>query len=219
MVLLSRNEMCTCVYMAAKYPGVVRPGMKPRVTRGQAPSRPAATSPVRLSPKDEHIFRDLMERFAVLSEMCFRFSQDIYLRTGSVPELEVEETIVRNVSIARRVFGNRFLEILATIYLKKAVGANELATILGDFSKSEMVRKLRVLEMAGLVERGHSLDDPDSARYSLTHKGTVIARLGEPVFLYLRLAEGWTTAPAKDQAVAAAEGADQTGEYEAAPRT
>src|SRR6059036_3769563 len=55
--------MCTCVYMAAKYPGVVRLGMKPRVTRGQAPSRPAAASPVRLSPKDEHIFRDLMERF------------------------------------------------------------------------------------------------------------------------------------------------------------
>ena len=211
--------MCTCVYMAAKYPGVVRLGMKPRVTRGQAPSRPAAASPVRLSPKDEHIFRDLMERFAVLSEMCFRFSQDIYLRTGSVPEMEVEETIGRNVSIARRVFGNRFLEILATIYLKKAVGANELATILGDFTKPEMVRRLRVLESAGLVERGHSFDDPDSARYSLTHKGTVIARLGEPVFLYLRLAEGWTTAPPKEQTLTVTAGADQTGEYEAAPRT
>src|SRR2546430_8872691 len=167
--------MCTCVYMAAKYPGVVRLGMKPRVTRGQAPSRPAAASPVRLSPKDEHIFRDLMERFAVFSELCFRVSQDIYLRTGSVPEMEVEETIGRNVSIARRVFGNRFLEILATIYLKKAVGANELATILGDFTKPEMVRRLRVLESAGLVERGHSFDDPASARYSLTHKGNVIA--------------------------------------------
>jgi len=211
--------MCTCVYMAAKYPGVVRLAMKPRVTRGQAPSRPAATTPVRLSPKDEHIFRDLMERFAVLSEMCFRFSQDIYLRTGSVPELEVEETVRRNVSIARRVFGDHFIEILATIYLKKAVDAQELATILGDFPKTEMSRKLRVLETAGLVERGHSFKDPDSARYSLTHKGTVIARLGEPVFLYLRLAEGWTTDPAKDRVVTATEGADQTGEYEAAPRT
>ncbi len=180
--------------MAAKYPGVVRLGMKPRMTRGQAPSRPAVTTPVRLSPKDEHIFRDLMERFAVLSEMCFRFSQDI-------------------------VFGDRFIEILATIYLKKAVDAQELATILGDFPKTEMSRKLRVLESAGLVERGHSFEDPDSARYSLTHKGTVIARLGEPVFLYLRLAEGWTTDPAKDRVVTATEGADQSGEYEAAPRT
>src|SRR3989454_6106255 len=164
--------MCTCVYMAAKYPGVVRLGMKPRVTRGQAPSRPAAASPVRLSPKDEHIFRDLMERFAVLSEMCFRFSQDIYLRTGSVPEMEVEETIGRNVSIARRVFGNRFLEILATIYLKKAVGANELATTLGDFTKSEMVRRLRVLETAGLVGAGPSFECPRPGRRQPGPKGT-----------------------------------------------
>src|SRR2546422_10811921 len=164
--------MCTCVYMAAKYPGVVRLGMKPRVTRGQAPSRPAAASPVRLSPKAEHIFRDLMERFAVLSEMCFRFSQDIYLRTGSVPGMAVEQTIGRDVSIARRVFGNRFLEILATIYLKKAVGANELATLLADCTKPEMVRRLRVLESAGRVGRGASFADPGSARRTPTHQGT-----------------------------------------------
>src|SRR2546426_1472140 len=196
--------MCTCVYMAAKYPGVVRLGMKPRVTRGQAPSRPAAASPVRLSPKDEHIFRDLMERFAVLSEMCFRFSQDIYLRTGSVPEMEVEETIGRNVSIARRVFGNRFLEILAMIYLKKAVGANELATILGDFTKQEMVRRLRVLESAGPGVGGASFADPGAAPDSPTHKGTVIARPGEPGFLSLRLAPGGAPPPPKGQAVAGA---------------
>jgi len=83
--------------------------MKPRVSRGQAGSRLAPTPAARLSPQDEHIFRELMERFAVLSEMCFRFSQDIYLRTGSVSDMVVEETIGRNVSIARRVFGNRFL--------------------------------------------------------------------------------------------------------------
>src|SRR3989442_9870172 len=164
--------MCTCVYMAAKYPGIVRLGMKPRVSRGKAPSRPAAASPVRLSPKDEHIFRDLMERFAVLSEMCFRFSQDIYLRTGSVPEMEVEETIGRNVSIARRVFGNRFLEILATIYLKKAVGANELATILGDFTKPEMVRRLRVLESAGRSGRGGSVSGAGPSPVNPTHKAS-----------------------------------------------
>src|SRR3989454_2671338 len=139
-----------------------------------------------------------MERFAVLSEMCFRFSQDIYLRTGSVPEMEVEETIGRNVSIARRVFGNRFLEILATIYLKKAVGANELATTLGDFTKSEMVRRLRVLETAGLVERGHSFDDPDSAPYSLTHKGAGLARLRGAVVFFFRLAQGGDTAPPQE---------------------
>src|SRR5256886_12853328 len=146
--------------------------MKPRVSRGQAASRLAPTPSARMSPQDEHIFRELMERFAVLSEMCFRFSQDIYLRTGAVPELDVEETVRRNVSIARRVFGDRFLEILATIYLKKAVGANELATILGDFTKPEMVRRLRVLESAGQDERGPSVGYPGPARSRPTPRGT-----------------------------------------------
>ncbi len=192
--------------------------MKPRVSRGQA-SRLAATTPVRLSPQDEHIFRDLMERFAVLSEMCFRFSQDIYLRTGAVPDLDVEETVRRNVSIARRVFGDRFLEILTTIYLKKAVGSRELATSLGGFTSLDLSTKLRVLEAAGLVESGPSFGEPDNARYSLTHKGVVIARLGEPVFLYLRLAEGWTTPKPVEQSAARAEAAEPDADYAALPRT
>ena len=212
--------MCTCVYVTGIYRGIFQLCMKPRVTRGQAPSRPTATTtPLRLSPKDEHIFRELMERFAVLSEMCYRFSQDIYLRAGTVPEMDVEETIRRNVSIARRVFGNRFLEILATIYLKKSVGARELATILGGFTTPDLLRKLRVLEAAGLVESGPPFGQPDSGRYSLTHKGTVIARLGEPVFLYLRLAEGWTTPTSVGQPAAETEAAEKADVFEAAART
>jgi predicted transcriptional regulator len=192
--------------------------MKPRETRGHAASGVTATPPGRLTPQDEHIFRDLMERFAVLSEMCFRFSQDIYLRTGAAPGMDVEETIRRNNSIARRVFADRFLEVLATIYLKKGVGARELADTLGRMSIAELSRKLRILETAGLVESGPSFGQPDSIRYSLTHKGTVIARLGEPVFLYLRLAEGWTT-PVSEVRASAEAHAPAAEAYEASART
>src|SRR3989454_9384927 len=193
--------------------------MKPRVSRGQAASRLAPTPSARMSPQDEHIFRELMERFAVLSEMCFRFSQDIYLRTGAVPELDVEETVRRNVSIARRVFGDRFLEILATIYLKKSVGAGELAAILGGLTTPDISRKLRVLEMAGLVEAGASFGDPDQTRFSLTHKGIVLARLGGPVFLYLRLAGGWDTPASEGRPAAEAEGADKAAGIPAEARS
>ena len=172
-----------------------------------------------MSPQDEHIFRELMERFAVLSEMCFRFSQDIYLRTGAVPELDVEETVRRNVSIARRVFGDRFLEILGTIYLKKSVGAGELAAILGGLTTPDISRKLRVLEMAGLVESGPSFGEPDQTRFSLTHKGVVIARLGEPVFLYLRLAEGWNAPTTPVRPAAQAEAAEKAADVHAEART
>src|SRR5881397_3359377 len=175
--------------------------MKPRVSRGQAASRLASTPPARLSPQDEHIFRELMERFAVLSEMCFRFSQDIYLRTGAVPELDVEETVRRNLSIARRVFGDRFLEIL------------------GGLTTPDISRKLRVLEMAGLVESGPSFGEPDQTRFSLTHKGVVIARLGEPVFLYLRLAEGWNAPTSPVRPAAQAEAAEKAADVHAEART
>src|SRR3989442_1856976 len=164
--------------------------MKPRVSRGQAASRLAPTPAARLSPQDEHIFRELMERFAVLSEMCFRFSQDIYLRTGAVPELDVEDTVRRNVSIARRVFGDRFLEILATIYLKKSVAAGELAAILGGLTTPDVSRRLRGLEAAGLVESRPPFRAPDLARFSLIHKPSVIAPLVRPVLYHLRLPQG-----------------------------
>lgn len=215
----SGTGMCPGVYMTAIYHGPVLVAMKPRVIRGHAASGTAATPPGRMTPQDELIFRDLMERFAVLSEMCFRFSQDIYLRTGTAPGMDIEETIRRNVSIARRVFGDRFLEILATIYLKKSVGVGELAATLGQFSVPELSRKLRVLESGGLVESGPSFRQPDLIRYSLTHKGTVIARLGEPVFLYLRLAEGWTTAAPEVRPTVEAHAADESEAYEATART
>src|SRR5438093_13128962 len=118
--------------------------MKPRVSRGQAGSRLAPTPAARLSPQDEHIFRELMERFAVLSEMCFRFSQDIYLRTGAVPELDVEDTVRRNSSTARRVFGDRSMDIVSSIYVQKSAGGGELVATMGRLTTPRVCRRRRV---------------------------------------------------------------------------
>ena len=41
------------------------------------------------------------------------------------------------------------------------------------------------------MQREVGPDGKPGDRYTLTHKGTMIAKLGEPVFLYLRLADGW----------------------------
>src|SRR6266566_2617866 len=59
-------------------------------------------------------------------------------------------------------------------------------------STRKLSGKLQGLEAVGLVEHAGPFGHPTEARYSLTHKGVVITRLGEPVLLYLRLAEGWT---------------------------
>ena len=142
---------------------------------------------------DEQLFRDLMDRFTVLAEACSRFSQEVYHRTGTSPETDMKEMIERNVEIARFVFGKQSLETLATIYLYGSVGFAELRGALGPMSFTFLRGKLRQLEKAGFVQRDDAARG-QNARYSLTHKGKMIARLGEPVFLYLRLAAGWRDA-------------------------
>src|SRR3989442_5632102 len=138
---------------------------------------------------DEQLFRDLMDRFTVLAEACSRFSQEVYRRTGTSPEADTKEMIERNLEIARSVFGKQSVETLATIYLYNAVGFAELRSTMGPISFTFLRGKLRQLEKAGFVQRDNAARG-QNARYSLTHKGKMIARLGEPVFLYLRLVGG-----------------------------
>src|SRR5947199_8950822 len=111
------------------------------------------------------------------------------------------------------------MEILATICLRTSVGAGELAAMLVRLTNGGISRKLRVLEMAVLVESGPSFGEPDQTRFSLTHKGVVIARLGEPVFLYLRLAEGWNAPTSPVRPAAQAEAAEKAADVHAEART
>jgi DNA-binding HxlR family transcriptional regulator len=141
---------------------------------------------------DERLFGDLLDRFAVLAESCFRFSLEVKHRTGASSGESVEETVRKSVSLARRLFGERLLEILAVLALMQPVRFDELEEILGGFSKEALTEKLRTLTASGLVQSEAAYEGLDANRYTLTHKGTIIAHLGEPVFLYLRLAEGWT---------------------------
>ena len=164
---------------------------------------------------DEQLFRDLMDRFTVLAEACSRFSQEVYRRTGTSVETDTKEMIERNLGIARSVFGKQSLETLATIYLYNSVGFDELRSALGPISFTFLRGKLRQLEKEGFVQRDDS-SRGQNARFSLTYKGKMIARLGEPVFLYLRLVGGWrdaapeSTPPVKTGADPAPGGARQT---------
>ena len=139
-----------------------------------------------------------MDRFTVLAETCARFSSDVYRRAGTPIEANVEGTIERNLRIARSVFGNQSLETLAVIYLHDLVGFEELKSAIGPISFTFLRGKLRQLEKGGFIQRDDANKDSAGARYSLTHKGNMIARLGEPVFLYLRLADGWGTSSPAD---------------------
>ena len=143
------------------------------------------------TPTDDQLFRELMDRFTVLAEGCFRFSQEVYRRAGTSLETETAETVERNLKIARAVFERRSLETLAVVYMYDSIGFEDLKKALGPISFAFLRGKLRQLEKGGFVQRDTASGGSGNARYSLTHKGRMIARLGEPVFLYLRLADGW----------------------------
>jgi DNA-binding HxlR family transcriptional regulator len=170
------------------------------------------------SQTDERLFGDLLDRFAVLAESCFRFSQDVYRRTGAPPGENLDETVRKNLSLARRLFGERHLEILAVLALMQPVRLDDLQEILGGFSEEMLSERLRSLVTAGLVQREEAYGRIESARYALTHKGTIIAHLGEPVFLYLRLAEGWTGSASEEAPAGDADAGDDSGEPRASAR-
>src|SRR5438876_1122726 len=65
-------------------------------------------------------------------------------------------------------------------------------------SRPAISRKLEILQAQGLLESAGPFRSSSAARYSLTHKGALTTRVGEPVLLYMRLAEGWMT-PLVDQ--------------------
>jgi len=50
--------------------------------------------------------------------------------------------------------------------------------------------KLKQLETKGLIRREVLSTRPPRVKYTLREKGLIVARLGEPVFLFLRNDEG-----------------------------
>lgn len=178
------------VYMTAIYLPSLGAVMHGVDAGGSTVQEESAGAPSR--SRDDRLFRNLLERFAVMAETCARFSRDIYNQVGDPPEADMERAIKRNLAIARRVFEGGLLEILAVVYLRKAVGFDDLRRTLGGPPAAGFKKKLESLERSGLVQRDSRLEGTADARYSLTHKGVIIARLGEPVMQYLRMAEGWS---------------------------
>jgi DNA-binding HxlR family transcriptional regulator len=95
-----------------------------------------------------------------------------------------------NLQVARTVFGKWSVEVLTFLYSKPKSRFQEIKNALGVISARVLSLKLTRLEDLGLVHRAVLDTRPPAVQYSLTDEGRRLARLGEPVFLYLRLTEG-----------------------------
>jgi DNA-binding HxlR family transcriptional regulator len=135
-------------------------------------------------------------RFAELVETCTQFSRDILRDAGgNGGSTSLLDPIALNAEIARTVFGKWSLDILTLLYLRQAAGFQEIRRGLGRISSRVLSSKLTRMQEAGLILRDVKPSRPPRVTYSLTDRGLTVAKLGEPVFLYLRLSSGVPARP------------------------
>ena len=132
---------------------------------------------------------------AVAEEQFLRFGE---VATDFVKELRADFTAGRNPSkairfnflITRKVFSKWSIEILILLYSLRSMGFEQLRRSLEGVSSRVLSEKLKALETLGLVDRRVLSTRPPRVEYKLTERGLTVAKLGQPVLLYLRYTEG-----------------------------
>ncbi len=147
-----------------------------RPSRGRPPSG-AADPEVLLQ------FSQFAERTRAFSREVGRFEEPVFRANPS-------EGAKRNLEIVRTIFSKWNPEILAVLYGLRGLGFEELRRILGSVSAPVLSRKLRFLHEQGLIHRTVLSTPVIRVQYSLTDRGLMVAQLGEPVLLYLRMTDG-----------------------------
>lgn len=132
----------------------------------------------------------LLQQFVEFAETTRKFSREIGRSEEPVFRANPSEAAQRNLEIVRTIFSKWNPEILAILYGMKRLGFEELRRILGSVSAPVLSRKLRFLHQQGLVQRTVLSTPMIRVQYALTDRGLMVAQLGEPVLLYLRVTDG-----------------------------
>jgi DNA-binding HxlR family transcriptional regulator len=136
----------------------------------------------------------LAMRFKEFAERCSDFSREVVEASGTAVTTTSGDHARLNLRIARTVFSKWSVEILTYLYTGDGARFQEIKKALGGISARVLSLKLTRLENLGLVRRTVLDTKPPGVEYALTDKGLQAAKLGEPVFLYLRLTEGMLNA-------------------------
>src|SRR5712691_3892835 len=126
---------------------------------------------------------------ASLTDLAAKFA-DFAEAASMHPANDVGRNVEFNLEVAKTVFGKWSVDILTLIYAHKTLGYQEILHALPGMSGRVLSDKLSRLQELGLVHREVLDTKPPRVQYSFTEKGLRVAKLGEPVFLYLRFTEG-----------------------------
>lgn len=125
-------------------------------------------------------------QFAQFSELCAAFSRMMLSRQGLRDDVGRQEDVARNLFVARTIFGKWGMEIMIVLYGKPdGLGFEVLRHSLQGISPRVLSQKLKSMENQGLVTRNVVGVQPFRVSYNLTHRGGVMARMAEPLFLFL----------------------------------
>jgi DNA-binding HxlR family transcriptional regulator len=130
---------------------------------------------------------ELERLFLRLREEASRLRHDVLRAAGPQFALSPEGQARANLKIARSIFGKWSIDILTVLLTARSARFSDLRRLLRGISADALSRKLAALESEGLIERRVWTGRPPSVTYTLTEDGLTAVRLGEPVFLFLRL--------------------------------
>jgi len=133
---------------------------------------------------------DLTARFAEFADTCSQFSRDVVRETPEFAHLTRSDNVHLNLAISRIAFSKWSVDIASLLYTNRTAGFQEIRKELGHITSRVLSNKLARMEQMGLIRREVLSTRPPRVQYSLTEKGLRACKLGQPVFLYLRLTEG-----------------------------
>ena len=141
-------------------------------------------------PADEAARMESIEsRFREFGETASEFVRMVSAEEGISYRGEVN-TVRDNLDVMKKVFGKWSVEIILSTYSLKTAGFGDLRRLLNGISSRVLSKKLKDLEELGLLERSVIESRPPKVRYTLSKRGELLAKLGEPVIMYLRNSVG-----------------------------
>ena len=162
-----------------KTPGTLAPSLLAKDER--LPSVPPPVPAPHKSPREESLER----KFVEFGEAASAFVKQVST-AGPVSYRGETSSVKVNVNITKKVFSKWSIEILMSTYSMKSVGFGDLKRLLSGISSRVLSKKLKDLEELGFVRREVIGSRPPKVKYTLSKRGEVLARLGEPVVMYLR---------------------------------
>lgn len=145
--------------------------------------RDAGRTGVVRDPPGSDVLDARLRRFA---EEARKFSKDFTEVSGSVFIRDPVRSAESNVELAKTLFSKWSIEILFALYALRELGFQELRDAMGSITPRVLSERLRTLDERGLVRRTVLESRPTRVHYSLTDDGLLLARLGEPVFIFLK---------------------------------